>query len=337
VRTLGIALLLAALAAGQARAQRSWVTEWLTDYAKGRHADVADRLKTIDSLRTLQDDLDRAAPAWIASKEFAPELMRRTVAAFPLEAAYAKLDQSADAAQLIEWGCRQIRRHAKPDEFDRHWHQTAFALLSGAIDPDALEAHVAHVKFQFPDDPRLAFERAVAADQRTAPFVAGPRARDKDLLNQRGEAAKRYREAARSSDAATRREALVRLARVELALGDAKAAIDALGEMAPSGSTDLDVDYLAALFRGQALERLGRTDPAVQAYRTALSIVPQAQSAWTALSALLFRHGQRDDADREIAAMLERAGSARDPWWMYWPADYRRAPALVVTLRNDVR
>lgn len=337
MRTLGIALLLAALVAGQPRAQRPWVAEWLADYAKGLHAQVAERLKTVDSVRVLQSDLDRAAPAWLASKEFAPELMRRTVAAFALEAAYAKLDQSADAAQLVEWGCRQIRRHAKPDEFDRHWHEAAFALLSGAIDPDALEAHVAHVKFQFPGDPRLAFERAVAAEQRTAPFLAGPAATDKDLFNQRGEAANRYREAAKTTDPATRREALVRLARVELARGDAKAAIGALDEMAPSGSADLDVDYLAALFRGQALERLGRTDPALQAYRAALATVPQAQSASTALAALLFRHGRRDDADREISAMLRRAGGARDPWWMYWPADYRRAAALVTALRSDVR
>src|SRR5262245_44864624 len=123
---------------GQSRPQTPWVTEWLADYAKGRKTEVAERLKTVDSLRTLQSDLDRAAPAWLATKEFAPELMRRTVAAFTLEAAYAKLEQGTDAAQLIEWGCRQIRRHSKPDEFDRQWHRTAFALLSGAIDPDTL-------------------------------------------------------------------------------------------------------------------------------------------------------------------------------------------------------
>lgn len=336
MRVLGALVVLASLALPPQRAQNPWVTEWLTDYAKGRKTDVAERLTTVDSLKTLHGDLERLAPEWLATRAFAPELMRRTVAAFALEAAYAKLDRSADAAELIEWGCRQIRRHAPPDAFDEQWHRTAFALLSGAIDPDALEAHVTHVKFQFPAEPRLAFERAVAAEQRTAPFFTGSKSTDRDLFNQRTEAAKRYRDAAKSGDAPTRREALVRLSHVQLALGDAKAAIDALDDAASATRSDPDIAYLAALFRGQALEQLGRTEPAIQAYRNALAVVPRAQSASTALAALLFRHGQRDDADREIAAMLQRGGSA-DPWWAYWPADFRRAPELIAALRNDVR
>ena len=76
------------------------------------------------------------------------------LAAFALEAATSHLNQRPAATKLIEWGCRQVRRNmppaAEPGEFERRWHLAAFASLSGAIDPDALEAHTAHVKLQFP-------------------------------------------------------------------------------------------------------------------------------------------------------------------------------------------
>ena len=69
------------------------------------------------------------------------------------------------------------------------------------------------------------------------------------------------------------------------------------------------------------------------AFDAALVVRPQAQSAVVAHAALLFRHGQRDLADRQINALLERPTPAADPWWLYWPADYRDAAEHLAAVR----
>ena len=133
------------------------------------------------------------------------EIRRRALAAFVLDAVNARLDQGLRATRLLEWGCRQIRRHSPPDDFDRSWHRAAFALFSGAVDPDGLETHVAHVQQQFPDEPRLLFERAVASELRAAPFLAGARLTPAGGAKHYGEAANRYREAIAAADDTTKR------------------------------------------------------------------------------------------------------------------------------------
>ena len=337
VRTFvaGAAVLLV-LALTPARAQSPWLLDWLREYAAGRADHLASQVRSIADLRQLELDLDRIAGDWRSAKEATPEIRRRALASFVLDAVNARLDQGTRASRLLEWGCRQIRRHDKPDDFDRHWHRAAFALLAGAVDPDGLEAHVAHVKLQFPSEPRLPFERAVASELRAAPFLAGARLSAPDMARNYDEAAKRYREAATSSDAATRRDALLRLARVEIERGQAEAAIAALDARA-GAAADADDAYLTALFRGLASEKAGRIDAAQQAYASALAVQPGRQSASIAEAALLFRQSRRDEANARVTALLENRTEIVDPWWTYWPADYRYAPQWLATVRQSIR
>jgi hypothetical protein len=318
-------------------AQSPWLKAWLDEYAAGNRVAVAQRLATVGTLKTFEGDIDKVAAEFIREQKF-PDTARRILAAFALEAATSHLNQRPAATKLIEWGCRQVRRNmppaATPGEFEHRWHLAAFASLSGAIDPDALEAHTAHVKFQFPKEPRLAFERGVAAEQRAAPFVVTDRLSPAEAVKRNQDAAARYREA--SADPSVRPDAQLRLGRVELTLGHADLALAALKE-ADSSSPDRDIQYLARLMQGQALERLGQASQAADAYRRALALAPGAQSALLGFAALQFRQGGREDADLIVTRLLDEPDTVADPWWTYWPADYRRIDVLMTAMRDAIR
>jgi tetratricopeptide (TPR) repeat protein len=311
-----------------------WVLEWLTDYAAGHQAEVAARLRTVADLKVLQDDLEKLRPTWTGVTDGSAELHRRAIAAFALEAAYGRLDLGEPATKLLEWGCRQIRRHPKPDEFDHRWLMAAFALFGGAVDPDGLETHVLHVKFLFPKEPRLALERAMAEELRTAPFGPGAKLSDTDLRKHREEAARRFAAAAKID--ATRAEANLRLGHVDIDLGKYDEALQALDQVEPN-THDAYLVYLERLFRGRALDRVGRLNDAAAAYEQAMTVEPGAQSASVALASLFFRHGQRGDADQLVGQILGHAVQPADPWWLYWPADYRMADDLVASMREAMK
>ncbi len=267
-------------------------------------------------------------------KDGAPEARRRAAAAFALEAAALHIDQGEAATKLLEWGCRQVRRSPEPGEFEHRWHLAAIALFEGAVDPDGLESHVTHVKFQFPQEPRLAFTRAVAAELRATPFITGNKVSAKEVEKRLAEAARRYEAAA--AEPTTKADVGLRLGHVRLEQGQPDAALTALAAVEPN-THDRDLVYLSRLFQGLADDRLGRADEARAAFESALTVSPGAQSATMALSALLFRHGQRDLAGRIVAEVLSRATVPDDPWWWYWPADFRQAGQLIAAMREALK
>ena len=315
-------------------AQTSWVLEWLQEYASGKQTEVAGRFRTVSSLRQLQDDLDKLAPKWLEAKGADAELHRRALVGFAVEAAFARIDQGSQASKLAEWACRQLRRHTPPDDFDHRAHLAIFAILAGAVDPDALESHVTHVKFQFPAEPRLALERGIAQELRAAPFYAPGKEPPADIARHREDAVTAYTAAARVES--VRLEALLRLGRVNLDLGKNEEALTALNGLEP-GAKDPDAIYLGRLFRGQALERLGKIDEARESYTRALDVRPDAQTASVALAALEFRRGDRAAADQRVRQLLSRTAQPDDPWWEYWPGDFRLGPDLVRAMRESVK
>jgi tetratricopeptide (TPR) repeat protein len=334
-------VVIAAISSGTPTAARQqkatpWVVPWLTEYANGAYSAVAKRLSQIGDAAQLERDLETIVTTWTTAKGANQDERRRSIAAFALEAAYVRLDQPAAAARLIEWGCRQIRRipKARAGEFERYWHMSAFALLSGAVQPQGIELHATHVKLMFPDEPRLAYERAVAEELRAAPFFESGKATPADVKKHYEESAKRYREAARVES--VRAEAMMRLGRIEIELGRPEAALTAL-ETVEGSTRDGVVRYLGRLFRGRALERLNRDDEAATAYRSALELAPGAQSAMMSLAALQFSRGERDEADATIADLLGRQTPAPDPWWVYWPADFRHIDFLVNGMREAMK
>jgi len=315
-------------------AQTPWVLEWLQAYTGGKQNEIIERFRTVASLKQLQDDLDKLAPKWLEGPAGVAELHRRAIVAFAVDAAFTRLEQGKEAGKLAEWACRQLRRHTPPDDFDHRAHLAIFAVLAGAVDPDALEAHVTHVKFQFPSEPRLALEGGIAEELRGAPFYQPGKQLAADITRHREEAARRYGDAMKID--ATRGEASVRLAHVNNDLGKPADAVKAL-DQGDATLKDPMLVYLAKLFRGMALERLGRLDEARAAYTQALAVSPQAQSASLSLAELTFRQGDRAAADRMVQAVIDRPSQPSDPWWEYWPGDYRLGADLLRAMREAVK
>jgi len=146
--------------------------------------------------------------------------------------------------------------------------------------------------------------------------------------------ARRY--AALASITALRAEANLRGGVIRFRLGETEAALDLLDQV-ESYSAEPALGYLSRFFRGKALERLNRVAEAETAYRSALDLVPRAQSASTALASSLFLRGQQNEADTIIRAAIETRPVPADPWRLYWCGDCRLWPSLIAQLRQEVR
>jgi len=108
-------------------------------------------------------------------------------------------------------------------------------------------------------------------------------------------------------------------------------------ERAEAATRDPYVIYLARYFKGLALERWLRLSEAEHAYRGALDTVPHAQSASSALSALLFRRGKRVEAQQVANDWMLQRPPVSDPWREYVHADDRFWPLLIDRLRAGIR
>lgn len=114
-------------------------------------------------------------------------------------------------------------------------------------------------------------------------------------------------------------EARVRLARITALLGRREEAAQELRPLA-SGDAEPVVRYFAALFLGDVEQALGRRDAAIEAFRLAATLFPQAQSPHLALSALAIDHADRREAVAELQNLLQLPAEASrrfDPWWTY--------------------
>jgi Flp pilus assembly protein TadD len=263
------------------------------------------------------------------------ERQRRLLTAFALELAKTGSDrQAAAAARLVEWACPYVRAHAPVNDFDHAWQWAALAILEGGIDGHALAAHLDHVKATFGDDPRMALARGIAEEQLTAPVEALSgqtemldAARAKSLLSREAErtvaserAITRFRDAAQ--EPAVSAEAALRLGHVQLEMHRAEAAIGSWTSL-EAHTTDPALLYLVHLFRGLALEGLGRSGEARASYVQALALSPGAHSATMRLATLAFRNGQGDEAGRLTHALLQDDNPQTDPWWSYYAGDWR--------------
>ena len=98
-------LLSIALAAGaRPSLQPEWIQSWLGEYAAGRHADVAAKLRSVSDLKAFESDLDKTAAKWLAGTDGSPELRRRALAAFALESASAHLERGSAATKIPRVG-----------------------------------------------------------------------------------------------------------------------------------------------------------------------------------------------------------------------------------------
>jgi VWFA-related protein len=249
------------------------------------------------------------------------------------------LDVVEQARKLLTMRLEPPGADPDTDRFEIAWHKASIALLESLRRPDLVEKHgVAPLETRMAAtplatgeprliDPWIALARGVNEEQWS---VTEP-----TMLPTHGVAALRHFEEAAAHES-TRAEALVRKAWLLVRLGrpaDALTALDGLSGATP----DAAVRYWSRLFRGRALDALGRTDEAERAYRDALDLVPHAQAPSVALTALELRRGRHDEAYRWAAAVRGAPADLSDPWWQYFYADFRFFRARLVDLRRGAK
>jgi hypothetical protein len=126
-------------------------------------------------------------------------------------------------------------------------------------------------------------------------------------------------------------EARLHYGRVLTLTGRAAAAVSEL-RRAAGEAQEPEQRYFAHMFLGAALEAVGPTAAAGDAYRAAAALFPQAQAPRLALSHLAYSTGQRGEAAAAIEPLLALpAGDddRLDPWWAYLESPGRHAQKLL--------
>jgi hypothetical protein len=102
----------------------------------------------------------------------------------------------------------------------------------------------------------------------------------------------------------------------------------------PALSREAGVRYLGHLYSAWTLATLGRPAEAVSAYRAALNVVPNAQSATVLLAALLLDNEQLAEAETLADGFLARESTPHDPWQSYFLGDAPLYWTFVLRLRE---
>jgi len=298
-------------------------------YASGEY----DVFKTVAPLQSLIL-LSNREP--IPDPGFSGERSRRVRAAFGLELARsARLEQWPEARNLIaSVRAELIMRPLRRDGFDRHWHEVAIGTLEMVGDVAALEFELNDALKEFPGEARFVLARAVSEELRLQALLpSGGRLgdfREGQLV--------RLRSTLQSALAlpAVRGEAALRLGRLELALGRHAEALQRFAEAEPRVDEPA-LQYLVRISRGEALAALGRANEAEAAYRSALEVGTDVQSATLKLAGLLFVEGRREEADALVNHLIALPKAEWDPWWTYRNGDMRLASETLGELRQDCR
>ncbi len=317
----------------------------LTRYVQGeRELTLPAAFEAKAFLAGITDTIDKGLPG-------PPERARRATAAFALEAAATRLDAGdiPGSRLLLEWACARVRAHQPADDFDIAWHSAALAVIEAYLDPAALEAHQQHSRAQLPNDPHQALAWAVAAEQRASPLllpspnitelnpvlVEENQARlDAAAARLRDDAVDRLAKAAAFPSVAA--DARLRTAHVQLLRDQPEETLAALTGF-ESATREGWLVYLARLFRGQALERVSRPDAAIASFRDALKIGPGGQTATMSLSTLLYRRGDRREAETLVSKLLAETDPISDPWWTYWAGSARLWAPRLAAMRELVQ
>jgi VWFA-related protein len=280
-------------------------------YEAGGYREVVTALrKTAEPVRLI-GDFEKAGNPWPA--------MPRQEAALALELAEpgvfsAQPAARAPAHELLERFSRLIRQPLEPDVFERYWHFAALTLLEGAIRPGVTQAFVDRALERFPDEPRFLLSRAINTDQRwVTAGSAAPGAADK-LSRPDAATVQRHYEAAIASPN-TADEARIRFAWFLHRAGRQDEALAHLTAAEREPNTDLSLRYLRLLFLGHVLRALGRLEESVVAYRGALAVVPEAQSARVALMNARLLGGDRVGAEALAEQVQSETSRVLDPWW----------------------
>jgi tetratricopeptide (TPR) repeat protein len=199
-------------------------------------------------------------------------------------------------------------------------------------------AELQRMKGDFPGDAEVLLTEASLHETYAWPNLARsvPRpmvgfSSDREVKGHLAEAESKLREVLRLQPANS--EARVRLAQVLRQQKREKEALDLLDE-AVTRTEDPWLAYQARLLAGAAAEALRNPKLAVEHYRAAVQLQPGAPTALIALSHALRSTGDRAQA-LATALRVQQAGSD-DPWWEYFCGQYRKLPARVEEMRQEV-
>lgn len=220
----------------------------------------------------------------------------------------------ADGFDLLTRYARLVRQVSGTDTFEHEWVDASVALAEATLRPSEAQKFLDEMAKRFPSEPRVVLARAVLADQVTT-HMANLTPAYKGLADLLANYDAAIAMPSVAAEARLRKARLLhRLAR-DL---DALALLDTIGPT----SDDPTLTYWRALLRGQVLDGLGRTGEAIGAYRAALDLVPESQSARVGLMTSLARTGARVEAQQVAETILSSTSDTDDSWW-YWQADYR--------------
>ncbi|HET9372600.1 MAG TPA: hypothetical protein VFO19_20195 [Vicinamibacterales bacterium] len=283
------------------------------------------------------------------------------VAAFAIEAVYitaspgtSVISRPADFAAIIEIGRKSLQPTSPASPFYEHWYHaviaTAEMLQSPEVvkktadqaleylddldrrDRDALAAgYVRGAISRFQLRPRFLLARAFAADMTTSPLTNAAPGVPGSVLN---DATKRYLAAMEHDE--VRGEAGLRLAFMELRAGRQEQGLQRLAQAEPR-LDDVNLRYVAHLVRGREYFSMERWDDAEAAFRAALEIAPDAQSANLGLASVRFVQRDAADADARTDRLLTRPRRVYDPWWLYWLGDGRLSSQIIERMRSDLQ
>ena len=262
-------------------------------------------------------------------------------AAFAIELAEPGLFSSRgpvrdQAEALLARHTRFIRHPLEPQEFERLWHYAVLTLLQATLRPNVLDVFSARALDRFPDEPRFLLARAIAADQRSAAGGALRWAAPNPTTSASVDAAKALYELVLGRPEVAV-EARIRLAFLLHRQGRNDEALVRLDEAGARPIDDGMLRYLHSLFRGQVLADLNRVDESLAAYRSALAILPSAQSARVAIMNMLYKQGDRAGAEALAEQIQTEPVGLIDPWWIYWQGQYRLHLQVMARLREVAR
>jgi hypothetical protein len=344
------------------------VVSWLDRYADGRFDEVVRELTTLRTFDDVLQQLERDGPSWIAAQGPQAAARRELVAVvFALEAARVgsrvewkfiqkgplmvppKIPdggtlqskttpyQAPDTLywkappRILEWACARWRTRPTGDPIERWWQLAAAAVghysedyqfqvgnpvVARQVNVQDEILHLEHASARWPAESRLQLAKAIAVEW-SWPGVAVPAFE------------------ALIKDPNVSAEAMVRLG---VSQGRRQQHADAVTTLrrVEDATRDPHLVYLARLFRGRSLEALKRPEEAERAYRAATLTIPGAQSAATALAALLAAEGRRTDAQQVIAGMHAVQPQPIDPWRVYVHGDDRYWAYLRDRLRSEI-
>ena len=219
--------------------------------------------------------------------------------------------------------------------FIRDWYLVVASRLQLGGHLEFLKKHVREGLELLRDDPELLLARGAISEGEADTAVV-----DRSLAGEiyATDSVQRWRQflsaAGGDYQAATRRqpdlyEATLRWGRINMHLGDLKAARRALDEVAGSDAP-ANLRYMAQLFLGDLAGRQQQVDRAREAYESALALFPTAQAPMLALSLLCDSAADSDCARRWLSQSMAATGRGRlEPWWAYqrgqaWLGDQRR-------------